>query len=92
MIGIQELYCIKCKTARKVRLGEPENNNLGSNGSVSGREKSHGIAWVLDQANELLPRLSKQSAEQPTDYAALALGGTFHYFTQKLERQPKRFA
>lgn len=77
MIGIQDLNCVTCKTPRKVQLGEPENNNSASNGTVFSKDKSHGIAWLLDQANELLPRLSKQSAEQPTDYAALALGGAF---------------
>lgn len=84
MIGVKELNCIKCNTPRKVKLGESDDNTTGSNGTW--KDKSHGIAWLLDQANDLLPRLSKQSEEQPPDFSALILGGGL--FSPFLSRRP----
>lgn len=77
MIGIKELNCIQCKTPRKVRLGETNDQLSISNEKKPTQDgrKSHGIAWLMDRADELLPRLSKQSEERPSDFASMSLVG-----------------
>lgn len=69
MIGTKEIPCIKCKTPRKVRLGEEKDDTTGM--------ISHGIAHLIDTANELLPRLSRQqgSEEVAGPLAGALLGG-----------------
>lgn len=72
MIGTKEIPCRKCKTPRKVRLGEEKD---ATNGTIS-----HGIAYLIDTANELLPRLSRQqgSEEVAGPLAGALLGGGSH--------------
>lgn len=72
MIGNKELQCIQCKTSRRVRLGESEEKE---GQSVKDNYKSHGIAWLMDQADDLLPRLSKQSPDHSSDFANMSLAG-----------------
>lgn len=75
MSGTKELPCIKCMTTRKVHLGGESDASSKINGQKSTMDKSYGIAWLIDQANALLPRLSKQAGEGLTGFEGLSLEG-----------------
>lgn len=67
MVGTKELPCIKCKSVRNVQLGDEKDPKGGS--------IKHGIAYLMDTAADVLPRVSKQPVEGPMAANMASLGG-----------------